>query len=148
MSNQTTTPASNNTGELTAIGEALLWLHEYWWDYHEYSAAVIHYDSEYAAKSVLGEFNGTKNVELYRTVREILEKLKRRGAAEGKEGVSFAHVKSHSADRWNDVADGLARRGSGGAPCQVGRYAPTRSSSTTTGLSAKETTTPIECTKK
>ena len=46
---------SNNTAELTAIGEALLWLSDF---APVRSTALIRYDSEYAAKSVQGIFNG------------------------------------------------------------------------------------------
>merc|ERR1712050_412057 len=38
----------------------------------------------------------------------------------------FAHVKGHSGDKWNDVADGLANRGAVGERCVVGRWMPCR----------------------
>eukprot|EP01036_Dinobryon_divergens_P022700 gene22700-30982_t len=112
------TVGSNNTGELSAIGEALLWL-ENNNDPAEYPAAVIHYDSEYAAKSVTGEFNGPKNRTLYLNIRDIFHRLT---VNPERMRIAFEHVKGHSNDRWNDRADKLANKGSSGMTCSAGRY--------------------------
>ena len=56
---------SNNTAELSAIGEALIWCNQFLTTSpppSNISRIVIRYDSEYAAKSVQGIFNGKKNV--------------------------------------------------------------------------------------
>eukprot|EP00965_Chrysotila_dentata_P033808 1125168-Pleurochrysis_carterae.AAC.1 len=58
---------SNNTAELSAICEALLWLR----DYAPSAAAVVRYDSEYAANIASGRFKAHKNVELARRAREL-----------------------------------------------------------------------------
>jgi ribonuclease HI len=98
--------SSNNTAELSAIGEALIWLRD---NGPLGSTAVIRYDSEYAAKSVQGIFNGEKNRLLIQNIRAILTMLRSSGYK-----VFFSHVKGHSAHRWNDEADRLANEGSSG----------------------------------
>jgi len=85
----------------------------------DFSRVVIRYDSEYAAKSVLGIFNGKKNVELITAVRRQYAEL-RRIFAVGE--VDFVHVKGHSSARWNDRADELAGFGAAGRVCSEGRY--------------------------
>ena len=69
---------------------------------------------------MLGEFNGPKNKELYLTIRGFLKSFKEQFPSFE---VSFQHVKGHSNDRWNDLADELANRGSSGQTCRSGRYA-------------------------
>ena len=118
---------SNNTGELSAIGEALLWLEEYN-DPAVYPVAVIHYDSEYAAKTVTGVFDGPKNRPLYKKIREILHRLTVAESASPMR-IVFEHVKGHSNDPWNDRADELANRGSSGLTCSAGRYGPSKADS-------------------
>lgn len=105
---------SNNTAELCAIGEALRWIlrsHELFDICDEVFDFKICYDSEYAAKSVIGEFNGKKNVRLIHNVRALLRKV--RGIST-KVKVSFEHVKGHSKNTWNDKADALANLGATG----------------------------------
>eukprot|EP00969_Alexandrium_andersonii_P043701 1916246-Alexandrium_andersonii.AAC.1 len=53
--------ASNNTGELCGICEALLWLRD--WE-STGAPAVICYDSVYAAKTTSGDINAHKNLRL------------------------------------------------------------------------------------
>ena len=117
---------SNNTAELTAIGEALLWvLEEYMRDAGGFAPldVCIRYDSEYAAKSVLGIYNGQKNRALIDTIRgyhrRLTDALGRRG---GK--LRYEHVKGHSGDVWNDRADRLATEAARSHTlCRSGRYA-------------------------
>lgn len=82
---------------------------------------MIHYDSEYAAKSVTGEFNGPKNRPLYLKIRDILHRLTAASSPD-RMRITFEHVKGHSSDRWNDRADKLANKGSSGMICSSGRY--------------------------
>lgn len=95
---------------------------------------VIRYDSEYAAKSVQGIFNGKKNVALIATVREHYA-----GLCRAAEEVSFVHVKGHSDSRWNNVADELAGRGAAGKVCMLGRYGTEDDSSAATTTALSET---------
>lgn len=99
---------------------------------------ILRYDSEYAAKSVLGIWNGKKNTELIRTIRAYYREVQamlERSNKEMKEtkmldpsstlmpiSLTFEHVKGHSNDRWNDLADELANRGAKGRTCVAGRY--------------------------
>lgn len=110
------TRASNNTGELTALGEALLWLRD-----HDKSTgkAIIRYDSEYAANSVQGFYaQATKNLALIGTIKGILRQVR------SHRQITFEHVKAHSSDKWNDKADALANMGRH-STSTVGRYSVT-----------------------
>ena len=96
---------SNNTGELSAIAAALSWL------LHTETTgtqAVICYDSQYAADSVLGGFNGKRNEQLIQHSRSLYlwVSLQR--------PLSMQHVKGHSNNCWNNLADQLAKRGNTG----------------------------------
>jgi ribonuclease HI len=133
--------ASNNTGELCAIGEAILWLKEYFADKIYPKYFFILYDSEYAAKSVMRVFNGKKNMELIQNIRSvyddvnILMKRHQRTYPSSQPpqlsppfssyppGISFLHIKAHADHYWNDFADRLAKKGSRGMICNEGRYA-------------------------
>lgn len=103
---------SNNTAELTAIGEGLLWILQYIRNQsnpnhskHRHRV-IIRYDSEYAANSVLGIFNGKKNVELIQKIRTIYQQVN-----SAVKSISFKHVKGHSGHVYNDRADRLANQG-------------------------------------
>jgi ribonuclease HI len=98
---------SNNTAELTAIGEACRWLISNG-DLATYPRVCIRYDSEYAAKSIQGIFNGSKNVDLITNIRRLF-----RQAAIGRV-IVFEHVKGHSNEKFNSRADFLARKGASG----------------------------------
>ena len=103
---------SNNTAELTAIGEALLYMTSY---VHDDKPVTIYYDSEYAAKSVQGIFKGKKNQALISEIQRILL------LAQRKRTVLFEKVKGHSNDYFNDQADLLAKLGCKQC-CHIGRY--------------------------
>jgi len=135
------THGSNNTGELTAVGEALLWLERL---YDPVSASFVNHaaetlpkrkfvglpvlincDSTYAANSVIGVNNGAKNRALIDTIRDVHVRVKDKvtravGRAVGsaavglQSGLLFAHVKGHSSHAWNDRADELAELGGAG----------------------------------
>jgi ribonuclease HI len=121
---------TNNTAELTAIGEALIWCNQFLTTSpppSNISRIVIRYDSEYAAKSVQGIFNGKKNVELIAAVRKQYAALQRVGSIPSGQSssamvIDFVHVKGHSKSRWNDRADELAAFGAAGRVCSEGRY--------------------------
>ena len=108
-----TEKASNNTGELTAICEGLLWLKD-----HETSnrPVAFYYDSKYAAKITTGEFRAKDNKHLAATARALLKTVLE------KRKVRFEHVEGHSNDRWNDKADELANIGAEGKQSLKGRY--------------------------
>jgi ribonuclease HI len=114
---------SNNTGELSAIGEGLLLLRDHLTE--KPKRCIIFFDSEYAARSVLQIYNGEKNKELIDEIRRIFdssnEKMKEVHGPSA--GISFVHVKAHSGNVWNDRVDALAKQGNSGAHCSVGRYA-------------------------
>lgn len=97
--------ASNNTGELSAVCEALRWLTE-----HEPSSrkAWICYDSMYAMNQATGKHQAHKNVALARRSHKMLAEARK------KRVVDFLHVKGHSNHQWNDAADALANRGATG----------------------------------
>lgn len=115
---------SNNTGELSAIAESLIWIRQLAFDrtIPTLKRAVICYDSEYAAKSISGEYNGKKNRELIVHSRRLLDEANRALRAIGGEGIIFAHVKAHRGHYWNERADSLANDGMRGGFAPVGRY--------------------------
>jgi ribonuclease HI len=88
---------SNNTAELSAMYFAL----EDMECSGGHKVATIMYDSEYASKSIQGIFNGDKNKALILKCRDKLSDV-------GKTRVKFKHVKGHSGDKFNDMADKLA----------------------------------------
>ena len=101
----TTEVGSNNTGELSAIAAALSWL------LHTETAgtqAVICYDSQYAADSVLGAFNGKRNEKLIQHCRSLYLRVSLQRP------LSMQHVKGHNNNRWNNLADQLANQGNSG----------------------------------
>mmetsp|Transcript_13325 Transcript_13325/g.46295 ORF Transcript_13325/g.46295 Transcript_13325/m.46295 type:complete len:317 (+) Transcript_13325:64-1014(+) len=97
---------SNNTAELTAVAEALIWLAAE----KSHDAACILYDSKYAACITQGIYKATANRALAATCQQLL----RNEAARRRGGVSFVHVKGHSGDVFNDRADALAGLGMNG----------------------------------
>lgn len=77
---------------------------------------VLCYDSTYAAKSISGEFNGSKNRELIMLGRSLLAKLRARA------DVQLVHVKAHNKHAWNELSDALALRGAGGELLRCHRF--------------------------
>jgi len=105
---------SNQTAELTAVAEALLWLR----DFGSPGAAIIWADSEYAAKLATGQYSAKKNVKLAHKVQDLYKQVV------GKRQLEMRHVKGHSGHKWNDVADRLANQGADGRRCTEGRWNP------------------------
>ena len=95
------TRGTNNTGELTAIAEALRYL------LADQSSrpALIRYDSTYAANMAAGRWRAKSNKRLVASVRKLWTQ-----AHEHLGGRLWAsHVDAHTDHRWNDRADELAR---------------------------------------
>lgn len=131
---------SNNTAELTAIGEAFIYVRDYAQNFVCHCSGAcsctrlsvsVRYDSEYAALSVKGTFNGVKNKRLYETIRGIYRSVREGGTYSAGEFVGkrrqpvdivFEKVKGHSGDTGNDRADHLANEGAAGHTCDAGRY--------------------------
>ncbi|CAE8616179.1 unnamed protein product, partial [Polarella glacialis] len=103
---------TNNTGELTAIGEACLWLIEHederFGAQGELVPAWIHYDSEYACDLAARRSTPTSNMELAERIAQLVEQVRARRP------LRFKHVKGHSNDVGNDAADKYADWGSQG----------------------------------
>mmetsp|Transcript_15305 Transcript_15305/g.29674 ORF Transcript_15305/g.29674 Transcript_15305/m.29674 type:complete len:386 (-) Transcript_15305:142-1299(-) len=96
---------SNNTAELTAIAKAMDYIHDLPVPSTGAEPVIVRYDSEYAAKSVMGLFNGAKNRDLILKCREALAR------ARIVRQVDFIHVRGHSAEQYNDRVDELAKMG-------------------------------------
>ena len=101
------TVASNNTGELTAMAEALRAAAS---DEFRQSGQTVflRYDSTYAADVVRGIKKATANSALVRRLRRLL------ALAEAQGPIVFEHIFSHRGDFGNELADKLAKRGSTG----------------------------------
>lgn len=98
---------SNNTGELSAIGEALLWLRDEAPSPRS-APAVIHYDSEYAANITTRRNRAHKNQDLAAKVSALWDEVGMQRALE------LVHVKGHSGNPGNELADQLADKGAQG----------------------------------
>ncbi|CAE8679070.1 unnamed protein product [Polarella glacialis] len=98
---------SNNTAELSAIGEACDWLlREEQNDGEGNKApATIYYDSTYAANMAQKLWEPQDNIEIARQVAQLVELVKR------ERGLHFVWVKGHSGNPGNEWADELADRG-------------------------------------
>ena len=72
---------TNNTGELTAIGEAIIWLISNWKQICASISTplkniVIHSDSNYAINAIVGTESGPSNLQLYSNIRQLLREFK------------------------------------------------------------------------
>ena len=116
---------TNNTGELSAICQALRWA-LYAAESAELVRVGIHYDSQYAYSQIAGLVKARKNLRLVRYGRELLRRLRCRRCPEHRDGgtpscracrscnavqVHFEHVRAHRGHRWNEAADQAAGRG-------------------------------------
>ena len=96
--------SSNNTGELTALLEGLLYVERMakWTNW----TIGIFYDSEYAIRTVLGIYKANKNRILISKIQAVLRVLL------GKQHrIFFEHIKSHEGHEGNEKADQLATLG-------------------------------------
>lgn len=109
--------ASNNTGELSGMAEALLWLRD---EEGSDRPASICYDSKYAANITSGRYQAHKNVALAQTCRDLWSTEGPRRKCK----LTLEHVKGHSGDVLNDRADALVQRGVEGGASGRGASAP------------------------
>ena len=110
---------SNNTGELQAVAEALLWLKD---TERSLSPVLFCLDSEYAANATQGASQVHKNaVQIEKGKQLYLEEARRRG---GGFKLSFTHVPSHCKIPGNERADEPAARDKANFKlrCTVGRF--------------------------
>ena len=106
---------SNNTGELQAVAEALLWLKD---TERSLSPVLFCLDSEYAANAIQGTSQVHKNAVLIEKGKQLyLEEARRRAG-----GLSFTHVPSHCKILGSERADEPAARGKANLRCAVGRF--------------------------
>ena len=105
------TVGSNNTGEITAIIEALLFASE-----HEYTHVHIHSDSQWAIKVITGKWRAKANKALVQTAQKLYRKS---GMV-----INFTWVKGHQGNEGNERADKLAEVGKNSYEVQGGRTLP------------------------
>ena len=96
------THGTNNTGELQAIGEVLMWANEHM---DNNQSLLIRYDSTYAAMIAQSVYTVRSNRQLALRVQTL---YRHRSAIAP---VFFSHVDAHTGHKWNECADRLANRG-------------------------------------
>ena len=108
---------ANDTGELSAIGEACKWLLSFLQGPVDNKPphAVICYDSEYAYSLATRLANPTTNKQLAESVASLVTMVRQ------KVHLTFKHVRGHTGIYGNEVADRLADRGAQG---RVSPHAP------------------------
>ncbi len=110
---------SNNTGEITAIINGLIYLYQNYLGAREcekknlpVTKIEIIFDSEIAAKSILGLYKGKQNSNLISKGTQILYHVVQRF---GPNNIKFLHIKAHSCPTgWNTSADKFAKIGAQG----------------------------------
>ena len=102
---------SNNTGEVSAIIEALLYALE-----HEYTHVHIHSDSQWAINTITGKWRAKANKELVHTAKRL---YKHSGVE-----VTLHWVKGHAGHEGNEMADRLAEQGKLSYESSGGRQIP------------------------
>jgi len=132
------TVQTNNTGELTAVGEGILWLianlPKIWSSMPTPLTHIwVHSDSEYAINTCSGKWTGEFNIPLYLRIRQLINDLQVSmvslesiansvtSAPSKIPSFSFHKVKAHAGIKGNERADKLANIGRT-ETCTVGRY--------------------------
>ena len=105
---------TNNTGELSAIAEGLLWVINEAPD-NGTEPVLIRYDSEYAANIAQGRYDPASNEELAAEVKKIAEEAGQFRV------ITYQHVYGHTGEHDNEVADRLADRGAKGEVSPMSR---------------------------
>lgn len=110
---------SNNTGELTALCEAMLWALE-----RNLTQATMHilYDSKWAANMARGIWKPKTGRTLVRTAQRIYKMLMEKGIL-----FNWEWVKGHQGQALNEVAGRLAEQGKQEQTCKGGRHDNPRS---------------------
>jgi ribonuclease HI len=99
---------TNNTGELSGLGHALLYLVERVTPIQG-KKVEIRYDSDYAALLIQDlKQPGKANVNLITNIKKIYAEVIK---IYGQENVEWKHVKAHSREKYSDIADKLANKG-------------------------------------
>eukprot|EP00959_Pyramimonas_sp_CCMP1952_P450442 9431584-Pyramimonas_sp.AAC.1 len=98
---------TNNTGELSALGELMHWLLEEAPDSGREPIEVF-YDSQYAANIAQGRWDPKSNAELAAKVRELTQRV------EEARVVTWTHVYGRTGNHGNELADRLADQGARG----------------------------------
>ena len=99
--------STNNVGELTAMGEAFLWLLDEAPGDPRIPACIF-YDSEYAHHAITSSDKPEANEKLILNIRDLFSKVTVNRVLE------FRHVKAHTGIRGNEFADHLAGQGAKG----------------------------------
>ena len=100
--------ASNNTGELCGMLNALLWAKRQGGE----EAFAICYDSKYAKNITTGIWKPRKNTSIGQLCNRLFREEQQRRVG----GVHFIHAKGHSGDDGNDHADDRVQWGKGDGP--------------------------------
>ena len=104
---------SNNTGELTALMEAMLYFLN---DTVKASRVTIYYDSKWAAQMVRGQSRPKRHAAMVHNARKIYSLLQE------KSHISWEWVKGHSGVAGNTRADELAEQGKNASHSEGLRY--------------------------
>lgn len=89
---------TNNIAELVAIGFGLHWAYIR----STKTDVTIYTDSKYAIGVLTGEYKAKKNLDTIRKTKQMMDIH---------ESVKFVHIKGHSGNEYNELADKLAQQG-------------------------------------